>query len=150
MSIRVGQALLAAVIAILVSANTRGQALPSADVTFQVPVQLSRLPSNLSKIRVDCDIRDPGEKLAAHRGFVDVPIVAGAVNQTVTVTVPVPGAAVSGLSGQRASYTCRLFGWKTVTSVSDWVLLSSVSQTFGAPTPVLTPDQASLAGIFVW
>ena len=69
----------------------QAQSIPG-DVTFELPVNLTRISGAISKVMVTCNISSaalagsPNKKLAAQ---VELPVVAGQVVTTVGVVVPV-------------------------------------------------------------
>ena len=139
-------------LAMLLSSTSYGQGTPGADVTFQVPVNLTRLPAGVSRVKVWCRI-EPGDSRTTFASFVgetELLVVQGSANQTVAVLVPVPAQAVSSASGETVSYRCGLQGLFAVVrtvggvAVDEWHEFSSTGDRRLTPTPV------NLTGYFVW
>ncbi|MGH8250227.1 MAG: hypothetical protein ACREVI_05945 [Steroidobacteraceae bacterium] len=125
-----------------------------ADVTFNVPVNLTRLPSALTKIKVTCElhsnaiIQHPASVLPAYRRDAqsEVPIVQGEVAETVQVVIPLTSRDLDNPSGKQAFYNCLLFAYRQ--SDNFWQNLTTATS-LSAPF-ILTPQPQRITGSFVW
>lgn len=147
-------------LAILTTAPAAAQSTP-ADVTFEMPLNLTRLASQFTKISVRCDIHSvgiTGADLGALSGGVkhggmpgrtgetQISPSRGQVVQTVRVVVPFAEADLDDPSGKAASYECRLFAFDQ--SLQYWLdLWDSKNTTVNAQ---LTPNPTPITGTFVW
>jgi hypothetical protein len=143
-----------------------GKSIPG-DVTFEVPVNLTRLAGDIRTVEVSCRISSDAimltrtingttikEKLAAR---LELPVAAGQLVTTARVVVPVPTnaftdptyAVTSGPSGQTANYQCGLMGFSALptTNGGGW-------SRFTADNPNesfrLSPTPLPITGSFVW
>jgi hypothetical protein len=140
-----------------------------ADVTFAVPINLTRLPSDLTKIAVTCELTSTAFKGKAHAsthsrtGEVEIqaspaagsqgPVFPREIIQTVQVTVPVTASDLDNPSGKQATYSCRLKGYDQ--SRNRWQDLHYTSNSpavLNGPDAifVLTPKPTPITGSFVW
>jgi hypothetical protein len=109
------QFLLAVLLAVLapslVTAPANAQST-AADVTFAVPLNLTNLATDITKVRVQCSLPFATQQ-SANAGFrqgeVEIPVTNRQVVTTAQVTVMIPVAAVSQTAaGQSMSYNCEL------------------------------------------
>jgi|SoiMethySBSTD1v2_1073268.scaffolds.fasta_scaffold4509873_1 hypothetical protein len=92
---------------IAVSGDATAQTVPG-DVTFEVPVNLTRLSSYVSKVAVTCKFgMDLTVDREVYSNRVEFPVSAGQVVTTAYVVIPAPS---SGLlkPGQKLNYECNL------------------------------------------
>lgn len=127
-----------------------GKSIPG-DVTFQVPLNLTRLSSYVSKVAVTCkfglniDTIEGNRSLLTNR--VEFPVSAGQVVTTASVVVAVP-AYTEFKTGQSLNYECAL------------TALSSEPETGGDWQPFdpkvkgdslhVSPTPLPITGTFVW
>jgi hypothetical protein len=82
----------------------------SADVTFVVPLNITNLASDITKVRVTCIVR--GTALDAQRvGELELAVSGRQVITTAQVVVLVPASAVTIAAGLQANYNCTLAGY---------------------------------------
>ncbi|HET8692036.1 MAG TPA: hypothetical protein VFM30_07895 [Steroidobacteraceae bacterium] len=142
---------LVALLTSLTALAASAQQAPPADVTFTVPLDLTRLHADVTRVRVTCTITSavfgPRTGTAGPRGSAEAAVVQNAVVQTLQVTVPLAQSDFSAnASGKTANYSCVLEGNRA--NQSAWL-------PFGARTAyddaaVLTPPPSPLTGTFVW
>lgn len=140
-------------LAVFCAGDAGAQAAPP-NVTFEVPLNLTKLPSQIQKVRLLCSIASsalqPGsDGLRRRYGELEIPVSQGAVAQTVQVVVTLTDQDLgNNPSGQPASYTCELAGFST-TVARGWATFHGSTQNdplfFLAPAP-----PSSLTGSFVW
>lgn len=157
------------VCAVLLAVPAGAQQAPNADVTFVVPLNLTRLVPELTRVRVNCGIEsmvlagnvrpgppaDPTGLSPGMRtiGTTEVAVVQGSVAQTVQVTVPVAQsdfvASAGAPSGRVAQYECAIVGYSA--SLQGWSRFVAGNPTgTGRSTFWLTPMPAIITGQFVW
>ena len=105
---------------LLFPAIARAQTIPG-DVTFEVPLNLTRLAADITKIDVSCGIESSalgntrlirGQPVSTPlAGRVEVPVVNGRVVQTVRVVVAISPGTLQDPTGKTATYTCALTGY---------------------------------------
>ena len=142
---------LAACAAIAVPVPAGAQQAP-VDVTFQVPLNLSRLPASVATIRVSCTLnsaailRHPGERLSqayVRAVSAEFPVSQGEVVQTAQLVISLESAELDSPSGKQATYECDLFGFDA--GRQTWTPFR-----VGHGDLILTPTPAVLSGQFVW
>jgi hypothetical protein len=123
------------------------------DVTFQVPVNVTRLATAVTKIRVLCQITSQairgattssGTPTDTVSGTLELPVSAGQVVSPATVVVPVTSLDTSN-GRTSASYKCILQG--TTTTDPRWYEFFD-SGSAGAFRVSPTPDP--ITGTFTW
>jgi hypothetical protein len=124
---------------------------PAGDVTFKVPVNLTRLSLDITKVRVDCRLQsnailfvDPqGQETHSMRVQTDIPVTGGQL--VTTATVVFSNFSLLNPSGVSASYECDLLGYSA--TQATWSPFSA-----SAPVPAfrLTSTPAPIPGTFVW
>lgn len=115
------------------------------DVTFKIPVNLTRLSQELTQVNITCEIsssRLPDRK-PVFSGVL-LPVVNGQVVTTATFVAAVPPLTYSPSTGGTAAYECTIFG---VDGQSRAHLFQQDS-----PDPVarVSPTPAPLRGSFLW
>lgn len=150
-------AVLAALPAIA-SAQTSSQLSPtivnsgfsSSDVTFSMPLNFTRLSSDIAKIAVYCYIDSaaltppkPGESSRAGKQ-VEYPVAGGKVVTTATVVVPI-GILVDP-AGKQATYTCNVTGFST--ALNKWDKFDPSQTTLAFKLSPASPQ--SVSGTFNW
>jgi hypothetical protein len=121
----------------------------SSDVTFQVPVNLTRLSVDLTKVAVYCEITSDALPLmgTVHRAVKQVELTpsGGQLVQTVSVVVPIPILDTSN-GKTAATYRCTLSGFSQ--SLQRW---SPFGDSLSLPVQFrLSPALADLSGNFTW
>lgn len=153
MFMRTAYAAITCCLAVIYTQNGAAQT-PPPNVTFEVPLSLTRLPSQIQKVRLLCSIASsalqPGsDGLRRRYGEIEIPVSQGGVAQTVQVVMTLTDQDLgNNPSGQPASYTCELAGFST-TVARGWATFHGSTQNdplfFLAPAP-----PSSLTGSFVW
>ena len=126
------------------------------DVTFEVPVNLTRLSSYISKVAVTCQFGKTivpnieTEGTAGVRGvlykLVELPVSAGQIVTTVPVVVTVP-STTDFKPGQSLMYQCAL------TALSSEPRVGSYWQPFdpkNGTSLTVSPTPLPITGKFVW
>jgi len=123
----------------------------SSDVTFQVPVNVTRLSSDITKVEVFCEITSSALPALAGQGSagkarsqVDLTPSAGQVVQTVAVVVPIPSLDTSG-GKTSATYQCTFTGFSQ--SRQQWARFDAAATVAAFR---LSPTPADLTGSFTW
>ncbi len=124
----------------------------SADVTFEVPLNLTNLMGAITKVAVECSIESPALPGGAKTGRTEVAVVGGAVNQQVLVVVSVPQNELykpQSAYYESANYQCSLFGFQA-TGVG-WVDFTEATGG-GVEVPFfqLSPRVDRKSGTFNW
>jgi hypothetical protein len=116
-------------------------------ISFDVPVKLSNVMSDISKVAVWCRITSSaiiGPRGGAYlQAQVEVPVTAGQVDTTVRVDVVATNLDTP--AGKSATYVCALSGYSTARQTWD-----VFSDTHALPAFRLSPTPAPLSGSFVW
>ena len=125
----------------------------SSDVTFQVPLNLTRLSADLTKVAVYCEITSDALPLVGvgtiRRALKQVELTpsGGQIVQTVSVVVPIPILDTSnGTNATKATYACTLSGFSQ--SLQRW---SPFGDSQSLPVQFrLSPAPPSISGNFTW
>lgn len=127
-----------------------GKSIPG-DVTFQVPLKLTRLSPYVSKVAVICkfglniDTIEGNRFLLTNR--VEVPVSAGQVVTTASVVVAIPSDPIFK-PGQSLNYNCALAALSSEPGVgSDWQPFDPKAK--GTSLNV-SPTPLPITGKFVW
>lgn len=146
----------------MVSGEANAQMIPG-DVTFEVPLNLTRLASDITKVKVGCSItsaafpKQPETKvIQIISAQVELPVSAGQLVTTARVTVPItadnfvdPVTMIrQDPTGKSAEYQCDLRGFTGV-----WQVFTGVSQVPNEknPNPIrLSPAPVPITGTFTW
>ena len=118
------------------------------DVTFQVPLNLTRLAMGVVRVRVTCVVNSTALPGGGAIGNVDFAVSGGQVITTGTVVVPVTSLDTSN-GKTSANYRCVLQAFETTAGVSRIDVGSDftndpTSQFFLSPVPM------PLSGTFTW
>ena len=151
MKSRIASASLIGFVALSAAAPSSAQQGP-VEVAFELPLNLTRLPSVVTKVKVDCELtsgainpRSTVPNAARSRNAaMELPVSHGDVVQAIRLVITLDPQELDNPSGKLASYECRLLGFDP--SVQRWGNL------FNGSTPgfILTPIPAPITGTFVW
>lgn len=136
-----------------------GAAQTATTVTFTMPVTLTQLSPDLSRVRMVCAILpnvvlvySPGEDLAVKSFDVNVlpkdelPVTSGQLSATLRVVYPIDaGWLKRDPAGTTSQYECRLQGFST--SLQLWEFFSSTPKW---PVFLLNPAPAPVKSSFNW
>ena len=144
---------------ILLSQAAQAQTVPG-DVTFEVPLNLTRLWGEITKVAVWCKISSDalvGTRNKQLQAQLELPVSAGQLTTTARVVVPVPSTAFTdptmamtgSPTGKPASYVCKLSGFSALpaTNGGGWNVFTAESTN---PAFRLTPTPSAISGSFVW
>lgn len=132
------------------SARAQGS---SSDVTFEVPLNVTRLHPAITNLKVGCSITSRGLRanssgtttLGSRTAETIVAVTGGSVVQTVLVVFPLTAQDFNNdASGRTADYDCRLL-LQEPGGRSQWVEFRHVGYQY-----TLTPEPPKLSGTFVW
>lgn len=142
-------------IAILAGCLVAAQALvvaqvPGGDVTFKVPLNLTKLSTDIAKVRVSCRLQSTvlttinaeGQQTNSMSVTTEIPVSNGQV--VTTATVVLSNFSLTNPAGATASYQCSLMGFDRTGNGSNF------SESHPDPKYRLTPAPAPLAGTFMW
>lgn len=131
-------------------------ALPaSADVTFVVPLNLTNLAGDITKVRVRCSIFSSNfvggpSKDGWGADSNEIAVAAGQVVGSANVTIAVPAAALDlSLPTRSANYSCKLTGYSAAQGWQDFAT-GATGTVQGSNSFVLNPAPAPLIGSFQW
>lgn len=121
-------------------------------ITFQVPLNLTQLSTDITKIRVSCLVaksEQTGAERVATRYWADekqveIPVSGGELATTVSVPVSISGDANTTV-GTNANYSCNLIGFSQ--SLQRWDLFSDAPE--AAPFRLI-PSPQTIGGSFTW
>ena len=140
------------------------QTIPG-DVTFEVPLNLTRLAPEIRQIDITCHITGKGIAMpragsrgapreGGFTGHVVLDVVQGRLVTTANVVVPVQTADYSVLTGQTANYECMITAYSSGSggrtsrgTPAGWNVLDSKS---GNPSFRFSPTPQPITGSFVW
>ena len=129
----------------------------SSDVTIRVPLNLTQLAPDISRVRVICTVRSPVVRsssnilvdealIAAPAGARYVVVSGGQAVATLDVAVPIPASSFTGPAvGQNATWECALTGFST--SGNRW---DAFNATHANPAFRLSPTPGAITGNFTW
>ena len=125
------------------------------DVTFAVPVNLTRLAPEITKVLVACSISSPvfSAPATALTSQVEFPVAAGQVVTSALVTVPVSAASFAKPGeGGPASYVCTLSGYSVGTTdfAAGWNSFDPKVSKGTSPAYRVSPIPSPLTGTFSW
>lgn len=123
------------------------------DVTFKVPLNVTRISPEITKVEVFCDILSEALPTVGRTGsvgharaFVDLSPTGGQVVTTATVVVPVSSLNTSATpTAGTASYTCTFTGFSQ--PLQRW---DRFSATQAVAAFRLSPTPADISGTFTW
>lgn len=118
---------------------------PPDEVTFTVPLNLTQLPSYVTKVAITCQLSPtpPGMRFEKQMEF---PVTYGKVVTTASVVVSVP-ADYPYKTGQSVTYTCGLTAFVASPEYSGWEPFGKTTR--AGPLDV-SPVPSPLTGSFVW
>ena len=129
----------------------------SSDVTIRVPLNLTQLGPDISRVRVLCTIRSSvvmvaqitdryGNVVAGPMGDREVPVSGGQAVATLDIAVPIPPTSFTGPSvGENATYECTLTGFSS--SGNRW---DAFNATHANPAFRLSPTPGRITANFTW
>lgn len=123
----------------------------SADVTFVVPLNLTNLASDVTRVRVRCEISS-GSLYSPRTGEAEVAVAAGQVVTTLQVVVLIPVSAIDFGKLASARYDCSLSGFTPSFGWQDF-LTNSTNPSYRLPSPstgTATSTRYVLTGSFNW
>lgn len=127
------------------------------EVTFEVPLNLTRLPSRIPKVRVRCELRSsaiiesinvPGSQPLLRNAEVEVPVSQGEVVQAARIIFTLQPQELDNPSGKQASYECELRAYDSAGQARIAFGDSQATRNYSSMN--LTPAPAPIAGTFVW
>jgi hypothetical protein len=135
----------------MLASGPAGAQSTSADVTFAVPLNLTNLATDITKVRVTCSFLGVGSSSPTpgldRAGAVEIPVTGRQVITTAQVVVMVPptaiGAGISAGTGQR--YTCALDAYSAALGWGHF-LDRDTTGSFKTTQPVTT----TVGGTFQW
>jgi hypothetical protein len=110
----------------LLSIDSASAQSASADVTFAVPLNLTNLAGDITKVRVTCSMPYGNLSMgsttpAMRRGEVELPVTGGQVVTTALVLVALPATAMRpDIVGTTQSYSCVLHGYSPSLGWNEW------------------------------
>jgi hypothetical protein len=130
--------------------------LTSGDVTFELPLNLTQVDSDIMKVEVKCFITS--EAITPHSaaglvyggdgrvlgGMVELPVDGGQLVTTAQIVVPTNNRLVDPI-GKSATYACQIRGYSI--GQQNW---GEFSETHSIPAFRLTPTPEVLTGTFTW
>jgi hypothetical protein len=124
--------------------------IPGGDVTLKVPLNLTKLSTDLVKVRVFCGLQSAAIKAITAEGretnyisvLIDAPVSNGQV--VTTLTFVFSKFTLVNPSGITASYRCNLAG---IDKAGQAALLTA---THDLPQFRVTPTADDLTGTFTW
>jgi hypothetical protein len=135
-----------AVVVALTAATSPRSLTAQTTVTFEVPVKVTQLSTEILKIRVLCNIRSDAIVAPSAGGASEVdevPVVGGQVVTTMRVIFVFPEGTLRAPVGKTATYSCEL-GLRTATGAGAF------SETSSNLAHVVKPQPAVITGTFVW
>jgi hypothetical protein len=135
---------------------------PAGEVTFEVPLQLTRLAPDITKVRVMCVITSSAFETLVIEGVasravmsqVEIPVTGGQVVTNATVVVAIPAGALTNPEKASADYECSIMGYSigrpTVprgTTGAGWDGFDAGQR---KPSFQITPTPANIVGKFPW
>lgn len=152
MLIRYVIAALLSCISILATGTSSAQPV-SADVTFEVPLNLTRVHGSITNVKIACKIDSQAFSRLFSSGDLGriqtaetvIPVNQGSVVQIAQVVFPLTDADFENTaSGRHATYECKLFA-KTASGQWVWFLPANLD-----PVRAMTPVPVDITGAFVW
>jgi hypothetical protein len=124
------------------------------EVTFAVPLNLTRLPSNVPKVRVRCELNSGAFADSANTALVrpyqrtvqkEITVSQGDAVQTAHLVITIQPGELDNPSGKQATYECELRAFDATQQA--WVFFGARSSQSHVE---LTPTPAPITGAFVW
>ena len=157
MNVRFSAALAVTFLATATIASAQIAQYASTNVTFRVPLNLTQLAPDISRVRVACTISSPvlrvvtltdpyGRLVQAPLGALETRTSGGQLVTTLAVVVSVPSTGFTGPAvGQSASYQCWLEGFSQSGNKMEAFSASHTNPAFR-----LSPNPVPLTGSFTW
>lgn len=129
------------------------------DVTFVVPLNLTRLAADITQVDVTCFITSeaiPAARMTRDRlmGHVVMPVAGGRVVTTANVVVAVPQGSLVEPAGKTANYECMLSGYSTGVRDGRTTIVRAgwypFDETRAGPSFRLMPMPQPITGSFNW
>jgi hypothetical protein len=117
------------------------ETVQSNDVTFEVPLSLTRLSPNISRVAVTCTVNYLRTPTTAR---VEIPVAAGDVIGTVPVVVVL--SATDFKQGATVSYECTLTGFSTDLRMGGWLPFDPKN----GESFTVSPAPKPILGTFTW
>lgn len=149
MTTRTIQTIAILALATLAAGRAAAQTAP-ANVTFAIPVNLTRLPAELTRVKLVCSLHSSGLQPGHYVGETELTVLQGEVVQTAQVVVPVTEANLNNASGRSATYECRLSGFHNSPQISIQNAWHSLHMPGNDMVCRLTPLPAPISGSFIW
>ena len=147
MKTRIPSLVAAAVLVVAGGATRPAEAQTVGDVTFTVPLNITQLSPDITKVAVWCKITGPGINTRTGNIGAQVEFVpsGGQVVTTASVVVAYPAGDMTNPAGQQATYACTLSGFSN--SLQRWDVFREDHAT---PVFRLKPTPPELSGTFIW
>lgn len=127
-------------------------AAQSSDVTFQVPLNVTKLSSDITKVAVYCEVTSEalpklsGQQVGRAQKQLEFSPTAGQVVTTAAVVVPIPSLNTSASpTATNASYKCMLSGFSQ--ALQRWDVFTA---THSVAAFRLSPTPPDITGTFTW
>jgi hypothetical protein len=147
MKMRIASLVTAGLLVVAGGAIRPAEAQAVGDVTFTVPLNITQMSPDITKVAVWCRITGPAIHTRSGNIQAQVELVpqVGQVVTTATVVVAWVNTDMTDPTGTQASYTCSLSGFSN--SLQRWDIFRE-----DHPTPAfrLKPTPTELTGTFVW
>jgi len=147
MKTRIAHFVTASLLVVAGGAIRTAEAQTVGDVTFTVPLNITQLSPDITKVAVWCKITGPA--ITNRSGYIGTQVElvpqGGQVVTTATVVVSWPPTDLTNPTGTQASYSCALSGFNNL--LQRWDNFRE-----DQPTPAfrLKPTPTELTGTFVW
>lgn len=128
--------------------SATAQTTTDPEIKFTMPLNLTQISSDISKVAVWCYITSQGvitTRDGRLQAQVELPVSGGQLVTTVTVSVAAPSASLSDPIGKPATYSCSLSGYST--SLQRWDLFNATSTVAAFR---LSPTPQPITGSFTW
>jgi hypothetical protein len=148
--------ILAAIVtaSLLAAAVTSVAQTTSGDVTFELPLNLTQVSSDIVKVQVACSITSEaippntptpdGRLIGKLANQIELPVTRGQLVTTARIVIATAGALNDPI-GKSATYDCSILGFSQ--SQQSW---NRFEENSGIPAFRLTPTPARLTGSFTW
>ena len=142
-------------LAVLAFAAPAGAQQAPVEVTFNVPLNLTRLAGNIPKVRVRCELNSGAFADSASSALLrpyqrtvqlEIPVSQGDVVQTAQLVVTLQPGELDNPSGKQANYECDLRAFDATQQA--WLFFGT--RTGSQSHAELTPAPAPITGAFVW
>ena len=124
--------------------------VPGGDVTFKVPLNITKLSADITKVRVSCKLQSTvlttvnaeGQQTNSMSGNTEIPVSNGQV--VTTATVVLSNYTLTNPAGATATYQCSLMGFDRTGNGANFI------ESHPDPKYRLTPTPAPFNGTFAW